>query len=110
MGLLMSKPWRQLTEAEVGRVGGWTGVYELGDANGSVLYVGVAGGKSLFGLKGELLRHLEAPGAATQFRIEVNAQYTTRWKELLMAHVASSGDLPPLNRTERLPSLGRLNL
>jgi hypothetical protein len=104
----MAKPWRPLSEAEVGRVGGWMGVYELGDASGSVLYVGVAGGKSLFGLKGELQRH-RAAGEATQFRFEVNTQYTTRWKELLMAHVAASGDVPVMNREERLPSLGRLS-
>ena len=106
----MSKPWRPLTEAEVNRVGGWTGVYELGDANGAVVYVGVAGGKSLFGLRSELQRHLRSPGAPAQFRFEVNAQYTTRWKELLMAHVATSGDVPVLNRDEALPTLGRLSL
>jgi hypothetical protein len=109
MGLLMTKPWRPLTEVEVSRVGGWTGVYELGDADGTVLYVGVAGGRSLFGLKSELQRHLRSP-AARQFRVEVNAQYTTRWKELLMAHVATSGDVPVLNRDEALPTLGRLSL
>jgi hypothetical protein len=109
MGLQMQKAWRPLTDEEVGRVGGWTGVYELGDASGSVLYVGLAGGKSLFGLKGELERYLAAPGMATQFRFEVNAQYTTRWKELLMAHVAAGGDVPVMNRQERLPALGRLS-
>lgn len=106
----MTKPWRTLDEAEIAKVGGWTGVYELGDATGSVLYVGVAGGKSPFGLKGELQRNLQSPGAVTHFRFEVNAQYTTRWKELLMAHVASAGDVPPMNREAKLPSLGRLSL
>ena len=106
----MTKPWRALTEAELRTVGGWTGVYELGDASGAVLYVGFAGGRSLFGLKGELQRHVSGAGGATQFRFEVNAQYTTRWKELLMAHVAVSGTVPAMNREEPLPSLGRLSL
>lgn len=111
MPVLLTKPWRPLTAEEISRVQGQLGVYELGDDAGEVLYAGYAGGRSLFGLRGELERHLrEGTGGATQFRIEVNTQYTSRWKELLMAHIAADGEVPPLNREERLPSLGRLSL
>lgn len=106
--LFLAKPWMELEPGTVARVPGQLGVYELGDDAGRTLYVGVAGGRSRFGLRGELERHLEGP--AVNFRYEVNMQYETRYRELLMAYVARDGDLPPLNRAERLPRLGRLSL
>jgi hypothetical protein len=110
MAIALTKPWRPLTEAEVSKLGGWTGVYELGNADGEVLYVGFAGGKSLFGLKGELAHILrDEPGRAASFRVEVTTAYMTRHRELLMAHVAARGAVPEQNRIERLPSLGRLS-
>jgi hypothetical protein len=111
MGLLMNKPWRLLNADEVATVGGWTGVYELADAEGNVLMAGYAGGRSLFGLRGELERHLRdrEPGVE-RFRVEVTTAYLTRWRELLMAHVGRDGAVPPLNREQALPGLGRLSV
>ena len=51
----------------------------------------------------------ESRAGATQFRVEINQQYTTRYQELLMAHVADHGDVPTGNKGEALPRLGRLS-
>lgn len=111
MSLGIDKPWQPLTAGAVKRVQGQLGVYQLGDASGNVVYVGYAGGRSLFGLRSELEKHLGDPsaeGRKAQFRFEVNMQYLTRYKELLMWHRAQAGDLPELNRGEPVGRLGRL--
>ena len=103
--LHLEKPWLSFTAERVSRLPGQMGVYQLGDDAGGVLYIGFAGGKSLFGLRSELEKRL---GAAPKFRYEVNNQYQTRWRELLMLHQAANGALPELNRNEPVPKLGRL--
>ena len=84
------------------------GVFELADAKGEVIFIGYAGGRSLFGLRGELgklLRH----SSATQFRYEITTAYLTRYQELLMLFVADHGRLPADNEGRPLPRLGRLS-
>ena len=68
---------------------------------------GVAGGRSRFGLRGELEAELARRGPGFRFRVEVNTQYHTRFRELLMLHRADHGTLPPEN--EAPPGLGRLH-
>lgn len=103
--LHLDKPWLGLTPERVARLPGQMGVYQLADESGRVVYIGFAGGRSLFGLRSELEKRL---GSAAGFRYEVNNQYQTRWRELLMLHRAEHGDLPELNRREPVPKLGRL--
>lgn len=105
MKLHLDKPWLPLTEERVAKLSGQMGVFQLADEGGHVTYIGFAGGKSLFGLRSELQKRL---GLATQFRYEVNNQYQTRWRELLMLHRAETGALPELNANEPTPKLGRL--
>jgi len=105
MKLHLDKPWLPLTEDRVAKLSGQMGVFQLADEGGRVTYIGFAGGKSLFGLRSELQKRI---GAAAQFRFEVNNQYQTRWRELLMLHQAANGGLPELNRNEPAPKLGRL--
>jgi hypothetical protein len=107
MSLDIDKPWQSLTAENVRRLQGQLGVYQIADAAGRVVYVGYAGGKSLFGLRSELEKHLGNPAKA-QFRFEVNMQYQTRYRELLMLHVSTHGELPELNRGEPVGRLGRL--
>jgi hypothetical protein len=110
MAVRMTKPWTPLTPEAVRRLTGQLGVFQLADATGSVVFIGVAGGRSLFGLRGELEKALaEPPAGATQFRVEINQQYTTRYQELLMAHVHDHGDVPAGNRGKPLPRLGRIS-
>ena len=49
------------------------------------------------------------PAGAARFRTEVNQQYTTRYQELLMLHVADHGALPVVNQADPPPRLGRLS-
>ncbi|MFQ5381939.1 MAG: hypothetical protein ACE5EF_10005 [Dehalococcoidia bacterium] len=107
MRLRLDKPWIPLEPEAVSRLPGQLGVYQIADAEGSVTYIGVAGGRSLFGLRGEVEKHLGDPGKSF-FRVEVNQQYETRWRELLMLHRTDHGDVPVLNHGESLPRLGRL--
>ena len=107
----MTKPWRPLTPEEADKVAGNLGVYQLADDAGEVLYIGVAGGKSLFGLRGEIqAKAAEPPAGATRFRLEVNTSYRTRLRELLMVHQFDHGGaLPPLQPAEDGRGLGKIS-
>jgi hypothetical protein len=110
MSIRMSKPWVELTPQAVSALPGQLGVYQLADAAGTVVFVGFAGGRTLFGLRSELEKALvKRPGGATQFRCEVNQQYTSRYQELLMLHVADHGELPLVNCADPPVRLGRLS-
>lgn len=111
MAVRMTKAWRPLNAAEADKVAGNLGVYQLANEAGEVLYIGVAGGKSLFGLRGEIQgKAAEPPAGVTQFRLEVNTSYRTRHRELLMAYMFDNGDkLPPLQPAEDGRGLGKLS-
>jgi len=108
MGVRLEKPWRDLTAANVAALGAELGVYQLADAEGRVLRIGYAGGRTLFGLRSELAAALAA-GEATRFRTEVTAGYMSRYDELLMVHKADHGALPPGNGADAKRRLGRLS-
>jgi hypothetical protein len=108
MGVRLDKPWRALTQANVAALAAELGVYQLGDAEGRVVRIGYAGGRTLFGLRSELSAALAA-GEAAKFRTEVTAQYLSRYEELLMVHVADFGALPPGNGADARRRLGRLS-
>jgi len=110
MSIRMEKPWIELTVEAVKALSGQLGVYQLADAEGRVVHIGFAGGRSLFGLRSELERALaERPARASRFRTEINQQYTTRYQELLMLHVADHGSLPVVNQADPPARLGRLS-
>jgi hypothetical protein len=111
MAVRLDKPWIPLTEAHVATLAGHLGVYQLADARGDIVYIGVAGGRSLHGLKGELMQALQSPPAgAQQFRYEVNMAYRTRYVELLQAYRHDYGCLPIGNVDVDERYLGRLRL
>lgn len=78
------------------------GVYELGDENGIVVYVG-----SSDDLKRRLSEHLnEDPSTcirqnATKYRIEYTAEYENRERELYRVHIATYGKVPRCNNSIR---------
>ena len=109
MALRLEKPWLPLAPDEVERAPGHLGVYEIATSSGEVVYVGFAGGRSLFGLRGALREELERREPGAQFRYEVNAQYSSRYRELLMVHRADRGQLPRDNAANPPPRLGRLS-
>ena len=109
MSIRLNKPWIALSLDAVAALPGQLGVYQLADEDGCIVYIGFAGGRSTFGLRGELERALrERPAGAAQFRYEVNQQYTSRHRELLMLHVADHGKLPIANPADSPARLGPL--
>ncbi|MBV1932716.1 MAG: hypothetical protein KUG71_13490 [Porticoccaceae bacterium] len=94
MSIRLEKPFQALTPENIEPIQGQLGVYQLADAKGEVFYIGYAGGRSLFGLNGELKREMEEQSKGTQFRCEVNMQYISRYEELLMLHKYDFGELP----------------
>ena len=110
MALRLDKAWRPLEPETARRLPGQLGVYQIADGDGAVLYIGFAGGRSLFGLRGVIEREAvePRPGAA-QFRVEITMQYMSRHTELLMLHVADHGELPPENQKNPPRRLGRLS-
>lgn len=110
MAIRMTKPWQQLSADAVNALPGQLGVYQLADSTGNVVEIGFAGARSTFGLRSEIARAVDRrPHGATQFRVEVNQQYSSRFQELLMVHVADFGELPAANRENPPPRLGRMS-
>ena len=96
MAIRLDKSWVALGDA-LPMIRGNLGVFQLGNDAGEVLYIGFAGGKSIYGLKGEVSDLAEKIPEATQVRSEVNTAYQSRFRELLMVHAADHGDLPKYN-------------
>jgi len=110
MAIRMIKPWVPLTAENVKKLSGQLGVFQLANAKGDVVFIGFAGGRSLFGVRSEVEKAMADPSlSATQFRVEINQQYTTRYQELLMLHVHDHGSVPTGNVGKPLPTLGRLS-
>lgn len=110
MSIRLEKTWHALNEVEVSRLGCELGVYQLADERGHVVRIGYAGGRSLFGLRGELKNELaNHPGERLQFRVEITSQYMSRYEELLMIHKADHGGLPEHNAADRGRRIGRIH-
>ncbi len=108
-GVRMAAKWLPLDEEHVAGVGGHMGVYELASPGEVIVFIGYAGGRSVFGLRGELRDHLAALGRQDlSFRYEITTAYLSRYKELLMVHVADHGSVPIENLTSA-PELGRMS-
>ena len=111
----LAKPWQDATPENLQRTPAALGVYEIGGADGALLYIGFAGGRSRYGLRGEITSRIGqsspsggAPDGA-KFRYEVNQMYLTRYVELLERELKASGGLPPKNLLpgEYIPSMVR---
>jgi hypothetical protein len=105
MAVTLRKPWRP--RESVASLPGHMGVFELADADGAIIYVGYAGGRSRFGLRGEIEAAVARFSHCAGYRFEVTTAYLTRHQELLMAHQARHGRLPAGN--DPTPGLGRLS-
>ncbi|MBL4583798.1 MAG: hypothetical protein JKX83_04180 [Pseudomonadales bacterium] len=111
MSIRMEKPWQELNTENINPLQGQLGVYQIANAEKEIISINYTGGRSLFGLRGDLLDLLEKnPAGAVYFRYEVNMQYMTRHEELLMIHVADFGSLPPGNQKTRKRKLGTLSI
>ncbi|MGU3498725.1 DUF7508 domain-containing protein [Mycobacterium sp. C31M] len=81
--------WVPLTDEAVRQCPVSVGVYELADETGRMVDAGYAGGRATFGLRGELRERLAAATTPLLFRVEVNAQYLTRYHDLRRALAAA---------------------
>ncbi|MGI9596535.1 MAG: DUF7508 domain-containing protein [Acidimicrobiales bacterium] len=115
-GLAIAKPWIALNQQNIGAVPAQLGVFELGDENETVVHIGYAGGREMFGLRsaldrainGELNRPTTEAGPVA-FRYELTHGYLTRWEELLMVHQALHGRLP-VGNADHPHKIGRLTV
>jgi hypothetical protein len=108
MSVRMDKAWVDMTEENVVRLPGCTGVYQIADADGNILDIGYAGGRSLFGLRSALADQLAALGAGRKFRYEVTAQYMSRFHELVNIAFTDNGELPALLARRGVRATGRI--
>lgn len=110
MAIRMEKPWLPLDADAVEALSGDLGVYQVADGAGTVVYIGYAGGRSLWGLRGALQEQLAERGEGFNFRVEVNQQYLSRWEELLKIHKGDHGTVPSGNESHQPRRIGQLSL
>lgn len=104
----LTEPWLTRDEA-LACLHGNLGVFQLADSAGKVVFIGFAGGLSKFALLGEVREAFEVHGIATQVRYEITSAYHTRYRELLMLHIADHGAWPTLNDDTSDITLGQLS-
>jgi hypothetical protein len=114
----LRKPWETYDPAAWKELAGSYGVYELADAEESVIYIGYAGPRARFGLRGKIMDHFSdsEPNPvirerAAKFRYEVNSMYYSRWVDLLGRFREDYEQIPDGNAAsdEELPTLPRFN-
>ena len=112
----LNKPWTVYQPGSDRHLPGNLGVYEIGDAGGTVLYIGYAGGRTRFGLRERIPAHFSdretnpvLRGRAHAYRYEVNQMYLTRWIDLHGRHKDEHGRVPEGNEAsgEPLPEVAR---
>ena len=106
----MEKPWQPLPLELAKNMTATLGVYKISDAAHDVVYIGYAGGRSLWGLRGALQEQLAERGEGFNFRVEVNQQYLSRWEELLKIHKGDHGTVPSGNESHQPRRVGQLSL
>ena len=110
MAIRLHGPWQNLTAATVRELRAHIGVYAIRKSDGSIVKIGHAGGRSLFGLRSELEHELkQRTDDGFQFTVEVTMQYLSRYAELLMVYRADFGELPTDNQAQPPDNLGRLS-
>ena len=114
----LKKPWNAFDPSRLKELSGSNGVYELADEGGNVIYIGYAGSRANFGLRGKIADHFSEGelnpairGRVARYRYEVNSMYLSRWVDLLGRFVEDYDRLPPGNEAsdEHIPKLPRFN-
>jgi hypothetical protein len=105
----LHKPWRELSESELEDETTSTGVYEIADGQGRIVDIGYAGAGSRFGLREALGQCLAESDVRLRYRVEVNHNYLSRYRELLLVHRHDYGELPIEVARRGGDVLGRLN-
>ncbi len=105
MAVRLTKPWIQI-DAALEMLHGHLGVFQFADDQDQVVFIGYAGGKSQFGLRGEVAAAAQQVPAAVSVRYEITSAYHSRFRELMMVHIADFGTAPVANAPI---SLGKLS-
>ncbi|MCR9258998.1 MAG: hypothetical protein NXH95_04715 [Pseudomonadaceae bacterium] len=109
MAIRLTKPWIPLEEGIAG-LRGHLGVFQLADAQQQIVYIGFAGGNSLFGLRGEVTAMSKEIADSAFVRVEITTAYLSRYRELMMIHIADHGILPSANKLNKQPlTLGKMS-
>ena len=109
MATRLTKPWLALTRENVARLPGHLGVFQLGNDDGEVLFIGCADGRTRFGLREAVGSTLDSPvEGATCFRTESTMAYHSRVRELLQIHLHDFGAVPSTNTGLDESRLGRI--
>ncbi len=109
MAIRLTKPWIPVDEGLAG-LRGHLGVFQLADADQQIVYIGYAGGNSLFGLRGEVSAISKEVSDSAFVRIEITTAYLSRYRELMMIHIADHGSPPPANKLAKQSlTLGKLS-
>lgn len=108
--------WETYNPEKYREYSGSYGIYELADENQDVIYVGMAGGQAIYGLRGKIAGHFSPQETnpvireqARFFRYEINNMYLSRLIEVLGRYREVTGALPAGNLAsdEPLPTLAR---
>jgi hypothetical protein len=116
------KAWEQFQDTPIWgpparKLSGSNGIYELADESLKVLYVGYAGSRARYGLRGKLMDHFsekepnpEIRGKARYFRYEVTSSYLSRWTEVIgrysQVEALPSGNVAANELPRRMPYFG----
>ncbi len=104
MAVRLTNPWVPIADALL-RLKGHLGVFQLANAAGDVLYIGYAGGKSQYGIRAEVANAAEQIPDAVNVRVEITSAYLSRFRELMMVHIADHGAPPEHNPPVKLGKL-----
>ena len=96
MSIRLDKKWVSKDDALL-LLRGNLGVYQLADATQQIRFIGYAGGKSLFGLKGEIQPAFPDDPTAEVVRWEVTSASMSGDRDRLMLHLYGHDVLPPEN-------------
>ncbi len=104
MAVRMTKPWVPIHDG-LSRLRGHLGVFQLANADGDVIYIGYAGGRSQYGIRAEVAAAAERIPTAVSVRVEITTAYLSRFRELMMVHIADHGTAPEHNPPVKLGKL-----
>ena len=104
MAVRLTKPWTPVAEAMT-RLRGHLGVFQLANSEGDVLFIGYAGGNSQYGIRAEVAAAAERIPGAVNVRVEITSAYMSRFRELMMVHIADHGAPPAHNPPVKLGKL-----
>ena len=98
-----SRAWQPLDAEHVAKVGGHMGVYELSSPTGrsSSSASPAVGRCSACAASSRSQLESNRDREALSFGLEITTTYLSRYKELLMVHVADHGSVPPRTRRPR---------